>query len=590
MEDKYTRSNIGTFYGNVEMPGGYNHNHVATLKRIDLYYNGKFESGDFDEKGNKKFFYNISKPACEVANKFTDVDTKDVLLYPTVSGNEWSVWLMQHDLKQWLKEHNFGVIFNEVNEDYPKYGHVFIKKTKNGWKKVNISNLRFDPSSQSLETDTWIYEPLLMTAREIMDMGWNKKLVDELLKDKKAKYLIYECYDYNTESTGKKWKRTFKSGVWDYKKGDRLVRGTEALINSENDWVPATILHEDETNELPYRELKWENVPGRRLGMGFVEYLFDNQIAENEAENMERKALFFKALQVWYTRDENIGGRNVFEDIDNGDFLATGTEIATLPKDNSDLSAYNNTRNRWAQNTTSKTFTSDISKGENLPSRTPLGVANIQASMLISYFEKKKENAGLFWKKIFLEDIIPSFKKDSRERHTLTLLSTADGVSKFIRLKAKQLTNSTILKYILKFGTLPTQDMVGLWEEATTKSIKSNKNVGIDIPSDYYDNAKYVFDINITGEQLDTQTIQTSLMTAMQLVASNPAILQNRGTRTMLFKSLQYAGVSPVDLELMEEEIESSPMSQEEMMQGGSIAAQNKSTQSPTMRETTKTI
>jgi hypothetical protein len=588
MEDKYLRGNIGAFYGNVEMPGGYNFNHVGTLRRIDLYYNGKFESGEFDDKGNKKFFFNVGKPACDVASKFTDIDTKDTLLYPTIPQNNWQVWLMQSDLKQWLKENNFGVIFNEVNEDYPKYGHVIIKKTKNGWKKVNLANCRFDPSSKSFETDTWFYEALLMTAREIRGMKWNKEEVDTLLSDKKAKYLIYECYEYNHEE-GKKWKRYFKSGVWDYKQGDRLVRGTEALINSENNWNPSVTLYEDELNELPYRELKWEEVPGRRLGMGFVEYLFDNQIAENEAENLERKALFFKALQVWYTRDENIGGKNVFDGLDNGDFLLTGSDIATLPKDNADLSAYNNTRGRWSQNTVAKTFTSDISRGENLPSRTPLGVANIQTSMLVSYFEKKKENAGLFWKDIFLSDIIPSFKKEARKRHTLTILSTTSGISKFIKMKAREIVNGMALKYIASNGRMPSMDELGLLEETVIKSIKSNKNIGIDIPDDYYENAKYRFDINFTGEQLDVATMQQSLDVAMQLIGSNPLFVQNKGLRSILFKRLELAGVSPVDLELMEDEMETNPISPEQMMQGGSIASRGQP-QSPVMSEQTTSV
>lgn len=589
MEDKYIRNNIGTFYGDVEMPGGYSFNHVGTLRRIDLYYNGKFESGEFDDRGNKKFFFNIVKPACDVASKFTDIDTKDVVLYPTIPENHWEVWLMQHDLKQWLKENNFGVLFNEVNEDYPKYGHVIVKKTKDGWKKVNIANCRFDPSSQSFKTDTWFYEALLMTPREIIEMKWNNKdAVDELLSDKKSKYLIYECYDYNLDG-GKKWKRSFKAGVWDYKKGDRLVRGTEALINTENDWNPSLTLHEDELNELPYRELKWEEVPGRRLGLGFVEYLFDNQIAENEAENLERKALFFKALQVWYTRDENIGGRNVFDGVDNGNILLTGTEIASLPKDNADLSAYNNTRNRWNENTTTKTFTSDISRGENLPSRTPLGVANLQTSMLVSYFDKKKENAGLFWKDIFLNDIIPSFKKDAKKRHKLSLLSNTSGVTKFIKLKAREIVDGLALKYILERGRIPSLEEIGLLEESVVKNLRSNKVIGINIPDDYYENTKFRFDINFTGEQLDVATMQQSLDVAMQLIGSNPLFVQNKGLRTILFKRLELAGVSPIDLEILEDEVDSSPISPEQMLQGGSIARQTQQA-SPTMSKQTTTV
>lgn len=585
MEDKYTRANIANYYGLVEMPGGHTHSLVNTLKRIDSYYNGKFESGEWDEKGNKKLFFNITKPTCDIASKFTDIDTKDVILYATSPMSDWKIWLMQHDLKQWLKENNIGKLLNEINFDYPKYGHVFMKKVNKTWKKVNIQNMRFDPSSQSLETDTWIYEALLMTPRQIKEMKWNNQEgINQLLADKKAKYLIYECYDYNLEG-GKKWKRTFKAGVWDYKKGDSYVRGTEALYNTQNEWCSSIILHEDEVDKLPYRELKWEEVPGRRLGFGFAEYLFDNQIAENEAENLERKALYFKALQLWYTRDENIGGKNVFDGLSSGQFLLTPSEINTVPKDNSDLSAYNNTRNRWGGNTSSKTFSTDIARGENLPSRTPLGVANIQAGMLTSYFDGKKENYGLFLRPWFLEDVIPSFKESVAMEHKLTLLTTVDGASKFIQAKAREMVDQLVMEKIKQTGSVPSKQYVDMMAKSIELLIKSKKTFSTTIPANNYDDAKYVFDINLTGEQLDTQSAQTSMMTAMQLVGSNPVIIQNKGTRTMLFKGLEYSGVSPVDLNLINEEVEANPMSPEDMTQGGSIS-QTKPQGQPTMQTT----
>src|SRR3990167_2225505 len=100
MSDKATRENAGLFFRDVEMPGGWSHNLQSTLKRINLYYNGKFETGERDNRGFKKFFYNITKPSCDVAEKFIDLDTKDIILYHESSDNEWPVWMMMQDLKR----------------------------------------------------------------------------------------------------------------------------------------------------------------------------------------------------------------------------------------------------------------------------------------------------------------------------------------------------------------------------------------------------------------------------------------------------------------------------------------------------------
>src|SRR3990167_6089073 len=214
-----TRDNINLFYTPVEMPGGYSFNHPETIKLIDLYYNDQFKSGKYDSRGFRKFFFNIVKPACDVATKFIDLDTKDIILISEGSGMEEKVFIMQRDLKQWLKEQKFGVLLNKIGNDYPKYGHVFIKKTKDGWKKLNIHNLRFDPASESLETDTFFYEVLLMTIKNIKGMGWNTDKITELTATKSPVYLVYECYDY--ESSG--WTRTYRARAYNKEVNGKTV-------------------------------------------------------------------------------------------------------------------------------------------------------------------------------------------------------------------------------------------------------------------------------------------------------------------------------------------------------------------------------
>ena len=150
--DEYTkiRENLQMFHQGVEMSGGYEFDQQATLKRIDLYYNGKFESGLHDSQGFRKFFYNITKPACDIATKFVDLDTKDIMLVSERAGDEYKIWVMQRDLKQWMKDNNVAKLLNDIAFDFPKYGHVVVKKAKAGdVSKVNIVNLRMDPTASS---------------------------------------------------------------------------------------------------------------------------------------------------------------------------------------------------------------------------------------------------------------------------------------------------------------------------------------------------------------------------------------------------------------------------------------------------------
>lgn len=583
-DDKQIRQNIKLFYEPVEMPGGYQFNQVNTLKRIDLYYYGKFESGETDKQGFKKFFYNISKPACDIATKFIDLDTKDIILTSQLPDQEWKVWLMMHDLKQWLKENNFGELLNEIGDHYPKYGHIFLKKhSGDKWKLVNLHNLRFDPASPSFDTDLFFYEIHLMSRPEVERLNENENFKKRLAADKQTNlFTIYECYD--RLPTGK-WQRSYRADLFDYRKDSGIVKGTEAIINQTSlEFLPANILKKEEVDDIKsiYRELKFESVPGRRLGLGFVEYLFDNQIAENEAENLERKGLYWTSLHIFQTRDQTIGN-NLLTEAENGDILKVNGELNPVATEERNLAAYNATRARWQQNAERKTFSFDIARGENLPSRTPLGVANLQAGLVASYFDLKREKLGIFIKNLILEEVLPSFKKDKKSKHNLAILSSAAGVEKFIRAIAKITVDQAAFDYAMGKGNgfFPDQVARQAEEERLYREYKNKKTISVDIPDRFYDDAQFTMDIITTGEQLDVTAINQTLQVALQLVASNPAIVQNPATRTIFLKLLELSGVSGIDLNIIADQAEavSPEVTGMPLPQGGSVSLPPEATQ-----------
>lgn len=562
-----TRDNIRTYYQSLDMPGGYSFNQPETIKQIDLYYNGKFKSGQFDSRGFRKYFYNISKPACDIATKFIDLDTKDIVLIP--EGNEEKVFIMQRDLKQYLKEKNFGVLLNTIGHNYPKYGHVFLKNTKNGWKLVNIHNLRFDPGSESFDTDVFFYEVHLMTLRDIQDLKGDKEAVESLTQANQALYLVYECYDY--EEGG--WKRSFKANVWDYTKDGETVRSVEELINNETDFVDGICIKEEPIakKDFPYRELVWEKVPGRRMGMGYVEYLFDNQIRMNELVNIKARGLHYTSLHLFQTRDDGVG-RNILTDVENGDIIKTTDEIRPVQTEERNLAPFQQEEARWDTNADRKTFSFDIARGESLPSRTPLGVASLSAGMVTSYFELKRENFGLFIKALLLDDILPSFENISHKQHMLTFMGSDAEIERFDSMMANLLINASLQKYILETGFFPNPEEREQQKQNILQSLKQRKHRYLNLPEGFYENVKYAVDVLITGEQVDSGSKIQTLQTALQLIGTNPAILQDKNTRSVFFKLLEMAGVNPVEMNLTND-APAAPMPQ-----GGSVAAMGQPT------------
>lgn len=565
------------------MPGGWKFNTRETLNMINRYYMGRFKSGRYDQKGFRKFFYNITKPAVDLAQKFLDLDTKDIILQPESNSklNELRVFFMRKRLNQWFKDKDAPKLINEMRHRFVKHGHLVIKKIGRGeWKAVNIENLRYDPTVENLK-DSNVSEVHRMTRSEIKEKNWsNTQAIQELFdRGEKHTYLIYEYYFKDKDGS---WNRTIYADLWatKNKKGD-IQRSEETLIDDKDEFLPALILDEKENVKFPYRDVKFEHVPGRYLGFGFVEYLEDNQVAINEAENLERKGLMFKALQLWQTRDDTIGSSNVLTDAENGDILTVDSELNLVPKDNTDIAAFNNTRNRWDSNTQEKTFSFDIAKGANLPSRTRVGVANLSAQAVESFFDLKREKFGNFLKKWIIEDVIPDFERDTINEHKLVFNGSDDELAKLDQMIVELKVEMAKAEHMEETGFAPSEPQIQDARERIRQELNRQRNRYLKIPEGFYKNAKYHVDVLTTGEQVDVGQRQQVVNFALQTVASNPTILENDRTRTAFFKLLNLGGVSPAELNLMEEQQRSMQGTRQPQAERGGSVGQGGQQQSP---------
>lgn len=542
--DSYHRKLIASTYDNVEMPGGYIFNQIETLKMIERMYNSKFKTGQYDPQGFRKFFYNVVKPTCDIATKFIDLDTRDILLTPEHSNDELRVFLMQRRLKQWLKDVDFGVRLNEITQVIPKDGHFILKKSKEGWKMVPLLNIRNNPAAKGMVTDDFA-EIYSMSYGELEDMGW---MTDELLaRGKMEEYIVYDCFTRN----GKKWKREVKADLWSKRRdGGGTIRSVESEVNNRGtDWLGSITIYEEEVSKHNYRELKWEDVAGRAMGRGYVEYLEDNQIARNETENLERKSHAFHSTPLLQTRDEEIAGKNVLL-YQPGDILKATSEITPVANEARNLPQFQETRQNWDSNTERKTFTSDITTGASLPSRTPLGVANLQASLATSFFERKREEIGLFLKRLLLDDIIPDFKHDTALEHTM-VFSCADEESSYLDdAITAALVGQKIQEYSERTGWFPSSEEREYARMQVKDHLKGNKNRFLKIPDGFWKQAHYMVDINITGESADVGVKGQVLQLALQILGSNPAVTQNPATRQIFFKFLAMGGINPAEIGL----------------------------------------
>lgn len=539
MNESSAREGLSAYYRPVEMPGGYRHDVSATLRKVELYYNSQFESGPRDSLGRRKFFYNVVRPACDVATKYVDLDTKDVVLYSRTPGADFRVWLMQRELRSWMSENGFAELLNRISADLPKYGHFVAKLVRGKLEPVYVANLRLDPSVREMSESPFVYELRRMSGEEMRAMpGWD---VPEDMGDS----VVYECYDRDRDG----WKRTFRADFLRFSTPDgKSGRTPESQINLTLNYLPGKTLYEDRVPSLPYRELKWEDVPGRWLGMGTVEYLFDNQVRANELANVKARGLELLSMHVFQTSDESVG-RNVLE-FENGDVIQSATGVSEVVMAERNLASFAQEEARWDANSERKTFTSDIARGGDLPSSTPLGVAKLSAAMVESYFGMKREKMGLYVKRLIVDDVMPSFRKSSSRKHSMRFFSSDKDIQRLRDAVVAWKSSRAIAEYAVRTGTIPSAREIAMERTRLEGAMRRRKDVALEVPQGMYDGTDVGIDVTVTGEDIDVGARIQTLQVLLTTVATNPGVATDPATRPILMRMMEYSGISPEELDM----------------------------------------
>ena len=506
---------------------------VDIINLIDLYRSNKFQGAETDDNGRRRIFINIGDTPSLTTSKRIDLDTKDIRVI-SEDGNYLAAWLLQKELKIWMKQQGFGADLNWMVLNLPRYGHIVLKKVRGGLGRVNLQSFWVDPTVSRLEDspqiEEYLYSPEQLQ-RVSRELKWSEAGTQRILDeepDEDNKYKVLSQYD-------------------------PLGEGNNLHIVSKIGETNGVVLFEGKLSETPYREHKWEDVPGRWLGRGVFETLFENQIIKNKNANQFDSAKEWTSKQIFQTRDSGIN-RNLLGQVDNGEILRVDSEITDVPNNERNLSGFQYADQVVDDNTRDRSFSQDIIRGERPPAGTPLGTSRLQAASAGEYFDFQRESFGMFIKKLIVEDIIPEFRKKKSAKHIFNLIGDIEGLEKIDRLIVNARTNEKILNRLSSNGVLPTRDELRLMRGLESDRVKSREGRQIEIPDGFYDDLEFKVDVLITSEQLDISAQQSTRFTLIQLIASNPGVLKDPRTRKMLLRLAEISGISAEELITPEEE------------------------------------
>ena len=511
---------------------------------IDCYWVSRFREGDSDSLGAKRVFYNIVNFPTEVAAKMIDLDTKDILLIAENWASYWPSWLMQKELKMWMKDKYFGRQLNDYALIWPKYGHLFVKKVKDDVICVPPQNMIYRPNAVDLDNVPLIEKHKFATGEEMAETarksGWSN--YEEQAKTD-GEVIVYEAW--------------FPKGYLKESKNYFIICDGKELSSS--------------TIDKPYKHLAYEKVPGRATGRGTVEKLFEEQIYLNRIANYKAEGLHWTSKHLYQTRDGNISG-NLLTEVDNGEVLRVNQNIEPIVNEERNLSAYASDEAKWLDNANKRTFAREPISGGRAPSGTPLGSTILQQKMATGFFEQKKEELAMFVKEILWDWVIPQFKNQNRSEHKVLIENLITGSEQSSEAFFSAVVDTNLKKKqisLLKQGKIMDTRQAQMLKSIIAQRVKNEE---FKIPKNLYENLKYKIDIVIVGEQIDVATRQATMQSVLQLLASNPDIMKDKTTRGILNSMLDMAGINPKDIGVNTIPDMTEQAGQGRIGQGGSIA------------------
>lgn len=548
------RQNENYNNGYITLIDGLTFSQWQTLKKIEFYSNSKYLTGDKDELGRDKPFYNIVNYRVNVAVRATDIDVKDIKIISDNPNFAEYAFLYNHEAYEWMKQSDFSLFLNQFGQTRARYGGVLVKKCQYKepgeqeeleievvpWKNVITDPVDIEngvitekhymlPNELAEKKDVWENIDKAMELSTNMEKNLQKG-VAQTATNRIPVYEIEgvfpETYDPEIGEDGDKY--TFK-----------LMRFIVA-----GDAGKQVLLFKEDLEESQYKYLSWEKVPGRGLGRGVVEEGFEAQRWTNDAVIGETNAMTLSGKVVMVTDSEDVGN-NAITDLVNGSVIKVkrGETVQSLSLLPSSFPEFNNLKTSWDTQVQRSTNTFDAVTGETMPSGTPLGSLAIQAQQASSYFDYKREEAGVFITELFNDWILPFLAKRINKEHILSSEFDNDELMKMDEAFATHLVNQEIKTKILSGMIVSPEEYQAGIDFTKNKLAQRGNRRFLEVPSGWFKDFKPKVSVIVTKELKDIDVEKKNLEYISMILARNPQAMQDPVMAKIVGRMAELSGI-----------------------------------------------
>lgn len=548
------RQNENYNNGYITLIDGLTFSQWQTLKKIEFYSNSKYLTGDKDELGRDKPFYNIVNYRVNVAVRATDIDVKDIKIISDNPNFAEYAFLYNHEAYEWMKHSDFSLFLNTFGQTRARYGGVLVKKCQYKepgeqeeleievvpWKNVitdpvDICNGVITEKHYMLPNELAEKKDVWENIDKAMELSTNteKNLQKGVAQTATNRIPVYEIEGVFPE--------TFDPEIGE--DGDKYTFKLMRFIVA-GDAGKQVLLFKEDLEESQYKYLSWEKVPGRGLGRGVVEEGFEAQRWTNDAVIGETNAMTLSGKVVMVTDSEDVGN-NAITDLVNGSVIKVkrGESVQSLSLLPSSFPEYNNLKTSWDTQVQRSTNTFDAVTGETMPSGTPLGSLAIQAQQASSYFDYKREEAGIFITELFNDWILPFLAERINTEHILSSEFDNDELTKMDEAFATHLVNQEIKTKILSGLIVSPEEYQAGIDFTKNKLAQRGNRRFLEVPSGWFKDFKPKVSVIVTKELQDVDVEKKNLEYISMILAKNPQAMQDPVMAKIIGRMAELSGI-----------------------------------------------
>lgn len=578
-----------------------NHSLHDTIEQIYAYTYATHISGKQDAMGRDKPFFDIGTAAVNIWYRATDIDRRHLRLRASKSKDWIDSFLMNILLQEWMKEQNFGQYLNKWGRTLARFGSAITKIVEHDgslyidvvpWNRILCDAVSFGPNAKvelieltedellgridSHGYDEEMVHALIAAAKDV------RKTTDRRRKDNNSDYYkLYEFHGVRPLSwiTGEdKDKKTMVQQMQIVS----FVNAKKGRTDNFKDFV----LYAGQEEHDPYRIDHLIEEDNRTLAIGALEHLFEAQWMVNHSQKQIKDMLDLASVTIIKTTDPSLVGHNTLQDMMTGDFLylQPGTDASTLATDNRSIQWSQNYAVQWKQLGNEIVGISEAMMGAMPKSGTAWRQTEALLQESYNLFEVMTENKGLALEDMLRTRIIPFFKKQLDTTKEVSARLEANDIERIDARYIKNISTKKVNEKILKkmeedplYEPTKAEQQLLLQEESTSlrEQLASMGNERFFKPSDFGDatwqeqfkNTEVDIEVDITGENFNSQEALATLNTALKMVMT-PGFDQNKRAQNIVGKILEFTNaMSPVEYYAVGQDQQAQMMQQQQAQQ-----------------------